>query len=188
MSGEELFKGWGRLGYEASDMESILKGDDHCGRSEVDYFEQALRSGSVLISPLHDAAATGDVKRVAELLEAVEAKVDARDAAGNTPLLWAAACGRVAAMALLLEKGADLNAANEMLDTGLHRACWRNQTAAVKFLIDHNINENVKNKDGKLATELIRSSEVALLFTIQGRDGDIFCHTDDDSSGDGSND
>ena len=169
-----------QLGLTIGDLQDIIKGVGHCGNNEVDYFEQSMRSGTVLISPLHDAAAIGDIAKVKQILDAAEAEVDCRDATGNTPFMWAASCGRIDAMRLLLEHGADINAVNDVEDTSLHRACWRSQRDSVKFLLDHSINENGKNKHGKLATELIRDHQVALLFTVMGSDGDLFCHTDDD--------
>lgn len=58
---------------------------------------------------LHEAAASGDVRRVRTVLNTGEA-VDARDEAGRTPLMIAARRGHAAVARALLEAGADPHA------------------------------------------------------------------------------
>ncbi len=55
---------------------------------------------------LHMAARTGDVARVAYLLEVLRADVDAHDRWQATPLFYASLCGHVAVLHLLLKAGA----------------------------------------------------------------------------------
>src|SRR5690606_15038930 len=62
------------------------------------------------------AAGHGDSATVAELLTKAP-DVDVREGAwGQTPLMWAAAYNRVAAMDLLLKKGAGIEAASKIED------------------------------------------------------------------------
>ncbi len=50
-------------------------------------------------------------------------KVDQRDAKQNTALIWAAALGSTAAVQLLIERGADVNAANALGCNSADRGC-----------------------------------------------------------------
>lgn len=183
----DLLGAWSALGLDMDDLSKVLGGSDHCGMTEMHFFDQASRAGSVLISPLHDAASNGELAMIDSLLASDPLSVDARDAAENTPFLWSAACGHVDAMKKFLSAGADLNARNSHGDTALHRACWRSQVEAVRYLIDvAHIDENIVNKQGKKAVDLIRSPAVALLFTVGGPDG--FCCTDSEEEADSDSD
>lgn len=66
--------------------------------------------------PLHLAAGSGDVDAVSALL-AAGAAVDGRENVyEQTPLMWATAKNRVPAMTVLLDAGADVNAATKVVD------------------------------------------------------------------------
>src|SRR5688500_11310646 len=64
---------------------------------------------------------SGEVRKLQSALEK-GASPRARDAAGNTPLMLAAAYGDSASLRLLLDRGADVNAANKEGATALMRA------------------------------------------------------------------
>ena len=72
-----------------------------------------------------------------KLLSAADAScdVDARDAAGATPLVVAAAASRPEAARLLLARGADPNAANARGDAALHWACYRGDVETARALL-----------------------------------------------------
>jgi ankyrin repeat protein len=74
-----------------------------------------------IASELAAAIRNGDRQAIAKSL-AGGADVNARDAAGNTPLVLAALYAGPDCVALLLERGADANAANRAGATALHRA------------------------------------------------------------------
>jgi len=67
------------------------------------------------------ALRSGDVRKLRSALDQ-GASPNARDAAGNTPLMLAAAYGDVASMKLLLDRGAEVNATNYAGATPLLRA------------------------------------------------------------------
>ncbi|MBS3821067.1 MAG: ankyrin repeat domain-containing protein [Bacteroidetes bacterium] len=67
---------------------------------------------------IHQAAATGDLDEVRSNLH-YGIRLDARDAAGNTPLHHAAQAGRKNAVVLLAARGADVNARNNAGQTPL---------------------------------------------------------------------
>jgi hypothetical protein len=74
---------------------------------------------------LESAVAQGDVTQAATLLDR-GAVIDARDAAGRTPLMLAVTEGRLEIVRLLLARGADPNAADNTGHTPLQQATKRN--------------------------------------------------------------
>ncbi len=77
------------------------------------------REGGIPIGELHEAAVSGDVQKVRELLEQ-GADVDSRAKGGWMPLYYAAKEGHTETVRLLIEYGADVNVRGEDGDTPLH--------------------------------------------------------------------
>ncbi len=71
---------------------------------------------------IHDAAQAGDVARIKALLTADPGSANAKDADGWTPLLHAVSGDSAAAVAALLDAGADVRAATSEGGTALHNA------------------------------------------------------------------
>ena len=83
------------------------------------------------------AAAVAAVSGDCNVLRALpETEIDAVDAAGNSPLLWAADAGQNEAVALLLQRGADPNARGFLGATALGRACRRGSADTVRALLE----------------------------------------------------
>src|SRR5262245_20865479 len=98
------------------------------------------------------AAKHGDIPRITELLETDGSLIEARDKDGSTPLHCAIWKGHQAAVALLLEAGADVNAHNENDHWGttpLHAAAHANQSAIAQLLIDRGANLNARDREGR---------------------------------------
>jgi hypothetical protein len=88
--------------------------------------DRAARAESALKpATLDSAVAQGDAAQAASLLDQ-GAVIDARDAAGRTPLMLAVIQGKLELVRLLLARGADPNAADNAGHTPLQQATKRN--------------------------------------------------------------
>jgi hypothetical protein len=76
--------------------------------------------------------------------------VNAKDSIfGATPLSLAALLGQTETVALLIEKGADVNARNEDGATPLHIAAFLGQYEIAELLIQSGADVNIKNNNGE---------------------------------------
>ncbi|XP_015835535.1 ankyrin repeat domain-containing protein 39 isoform X1 [Tribolium castaneum] len=100
---------------------------------------------------LWSAAQYGDLDRALHLLNKGFG-VDQRDAAGYTPLHYAARNGHLDICKLLVAKGACLDAVTcQGKATPLHRAATVGKFEIVKFLVENKANCRLKDADGKTA-------------------------------------
>ena len=76
-----------------------------------------------------------DFRDYGELPDELRVSIHSRSATGETPLHWMATLGDGAAIQLLHEAGADLNAQDDDGNTPMHAAVVSRQTIAVKQLI-----------------------------------------------------
>ncbi|MBK6982962.1 MAG: ankyrin repeat domain-containing protein [Betaproteobacteria bacterium] len=95
----------------------------------------------------------------------------------NYNLLAASSAGDLAAAALLLRRGAQINSRfGGEGQTALHRAAAQNEVQMVKFLLDHGADPNVADADGNtplLVTAYKGHLEVALLLIAAKADLDV---------------
>ena len=99
-------------------------------------FGMAAEAGEI-----HDAAKANDAKKVEQIIKKDKTQVEAKDAAGDTPLLIAAREGSTEVVRVLLKYKARMDVKdNQMLDTmtPLHNACYRGRVEIVKLLLDNN--------------------------------------------------
>lgn len=96
---------------------------------------------------LISAVRAGDVEGVRSLLAETPPLVNARDRSGSTALHHAAGFGTLATMKLLLDKGADVNAANKRKSTPIY---WGiDNEAKVRLLIDRGADVDAKTVEGR---------------------------------------
>lgn len=88
------------------------------------------------VDDLHEAARSGDIERLASLLEQDSALVDARNEERHTPLHSAAMAGQIDAVMFLLEHGADPDARNTADQSPLLYAAYMNHADIVSALIE----------------------------------------------------
>ncbi|MFO8175848.1 MAG: ankyrin repeat domain-containing protein, partial [Longimicrobiales bacterium] len=137
---------------------------------------------------LHQAAAEGDERKLKSLLTGgffgrilrrKSIELDTPDQQGNTPLALAVQNGQVAAVALLVEHGADANASLRSGSTLLHDAAMRNHPDIASLLIDHGADIEA-NESGSRMTPLAQaafsgSTETAAVLLQRGASVDVRC-------------
>jgi ankyrin repeat protein len=96
------------------------------------------------------AAIQGDTEAIEAALASNRSLVSALSTDGWTPLHLAAFFGKLEAVRLLLNKGADVNArsTNPMQNMPLHAAAAGKHTAVAKLLLDHGASPNARQHGG----------------------------------------
>jgi ankyrin repeat protein len=116
--------------------------------SKRDLNEQLFkRLDRILVSAAGDAESPDDLLAVSSLLDQ-GADVDARNSAGQTPLLAAAQNGHVKAMEILLSRGADVDAQDDRGRTALMVAAGADDVKMVKLLLSKGVKVNLKDESG----------------------------------------
>ncbi|EKX52082.1 hypothetical protein GUITHDRAFT_101985 [Guillardia theta CCMP2712] len=96
---------------------------------------------------LFAAVARGEMEKLCRML--------AQDARSNFPLHWAASAGSTAICRILLDQGADSNAASEKGDTPLHVAAAHGRMGVVQLLVSRGADLDKQNQDGITARQLL---------------------------------
>lgn len=112
---------------------------------------------------LFSAIRNNDLKAMNTLLasgSAANPVVNSRDKKGTTAVMYAAAYGSVDAMKLLVDKGADVNAANEFGATALMWAV--NDLTKVHLLLEKGADVNAKSKMGRSALLMAAKDDAGL--------------------------
>ncbi len=99
---------------------------------------------------IFEAAAFGDLDRLSELLNDEPSLVNSYSGDGFTALHFAAFFGRHEAAALLIERGAEVDAFGRgwMTGTAMHSAVSRLHADVVRILLDAGANPNVRQSAG----------------------------------------
>jgi ankyrin repeat protein len=100
---------------------------------------------------IHEAAADGDLERVAALLKDSPGRVFSKDAGGDTPLHWAAQNDRKAVAELLLANNAKIDATNFDGWTPLGTAAMYGHKDLAEVLLANKADPNARNKSGSTA-------------------------------------
>jgi ankyrin repeat protein len=86
---------------------------------------------------LFQAAAMGKTDLIGSILDRDAALIDSPDHDGNTALFHAAHNNRLAAVKLLIERGADVNRSDAVGIAALHRTSQECSDELIQYLIDH---------------------------------------------------
>ncbi len=79
-------------------------------------------------------------------------------------IIWATTAGHDDITDLLCQRGAYVNVANEVGDTPLHLASWKDHPAVVEVLLRYQADKNMQNHDGRTPYSMARSDEVKQLL------------------------
>ncbi|KAI9906159.1 hypothetical protein PsorP6_014302 [Peronosclerospora sorghi] len=126
----------------------------------------------VALTPLHQAAATDNIKQIKRLLargipvDTLGERVDGVHR--RTPLHWAAVVGKVSAATLLLQQGANPNAKDRDGRTPLHWAARNNNDDVVRLLLTYDAEPNATDDEGLPV--------VCFAAEAEGVDASIFSH------------
>jgi len=120
----------------------------------------ATRGGN---ATLWAAAKSGDVEAINRHL-AKGADVSQPDAAGLTPLSWAALLGQADAAGALIDGGADLEAADSDGTTALHCAAFMGESAVARLLVEHGADVNTASDDGGTPLSATEADELTTQF------------------------
>ena len=129
--------------------------------------------GSASAAEIHDAAANGDQDRITTIVKQDASMLKLPDDAGDQPLHHAAQARKVAALELLIQLGADVNAANHTGLTPLHLASKNGPTDAVETLLKAGAKADTKDAVGRTpldvaAHDLIRQRIKASVNNVPG--------------------
>jgi len=133
---------------DATDLNGIRPAQ-YAYRRRQDAGAELLLSLGARPDNLRDAVNAGDTRRV-QLFLAHGSDVDARDESWSTPLDLAAATGQVAIAVMLLDAGADIEAADEPAEMHpLHLAALGNQPETVRLLIERGADLEAGDSQGR---------------------------------------
>ena len=120
-------------------------------------------------SALWDASIWGDTVALVKALDE-GAKIDSLDTRrnpnGRRPLNWAAFNDHAAAVRILLDRGAPIDATNLTGFTPLHHAAEAGSVAAAEVLIARGANLNTTNRNGYSPIETAREQGHPLMVTV----------------------
>jgi ankyrin repeat protein len=105
------------------------------------------------LTVLHHAAYSGSLETVKIILDHPEgrAMLEARDKAGNTPLIGACSRGLAEIAEYLIANDAMMDAKNDNAETALHLACEANVQQVIKLLLQSGVDTNAETSDGRTA-------------------------------------
>ncbi len=121
----------------------------------------------------HEAAKSGNLKKLEALLKANPGLVSGRDDLGYTPLHWAAENGHKDVAELLLTHKADADAEGNGGMTPLHMAAFRGHKEVAELLLAQKVDVNARNPNGNTPLyDAVQNShkDVAELLLAHGAD------------------
>jgi len=125
--------------------------------------------GSKPVSPLdrlHEFSRRNILESVQEIIKADKKLLNAESSNGYTALHYASLCGSNDVVSFLLKEKALVDCSTHTGDTPLHLATWKDHTDTVKLLLQTSPNKNIKNKEGKFASDLIHSDGMRAVFPV----------------------
>lgn len=123
-----------------------------------------VSSAGPIEQQLHEAAAKGDARQIAELLRK-GARIDSRNVHMRTPLMVVTHGNHVAAAKVLIQAGADVNAEDAIQDSPYLYAGARGHLEILKMTLNHGADLTSTNRYG--GTALIPAAERGHVETVR---------------------
>jgi ankyrin repeat protein len=120
-------------------------------------------TGQIGSHEIFQAAGAGDMARLQLLLKADPQLANLKSQRNWTPLGTAATSGRLEAVKLLLETGAEVNAADNYGNTALSAAAFHGQTEIVRLLLAKGANPKAARQDGQTPLHSANRASTELL-------------------------
>jgi ankyrin repeat protein len=149
-------------------------------RGRSDLVELLLAAGPVL--DIFEASATGQADRVRSLLASEPGLANAAATDGFTPLGLASFFGHAEVTALLLARGAEVNAPskNEMSVMPVNSAAAARHTAVVKLLLDHGADPNARQRSAFTPLHsAAHNGQIDMAELLLDRGADIHARSDE---------
>jgi ankyrin repeat protein len=126
------------------------------------------------ITAMHEAAVVGSADTCKLLLERAALLLDAKDAEGWTPLMYAVYHGRLDMVELLLQHGADIEAVENSNSTALIVASFAKQASVALYLLQAGANMTAVDCDGHTAlTAAVQAGSLASVQLLLDHGADI---------------
>jgi len=152
-------------------FKALEAGDSIKAKALLKYIDLTASDARAGLTPLHWAVLSGDGELAALVIERIledakgadntqPALLDAYDARGFTPLMWAAGDGDLAALEALVQAGADLNLQSSSGNTALHYAIASARPIAKRAaqrLLEAGANTRIQNSNGEDAFAFART-------------------------------
>jgi len=161
-------KGWTALHNAASGGD---KGYKEVAEALIKHNASVDALSETLLTPLHEAAGKSLVDLVRLLVDA-GADVNARDKFSNTPLRMCASNAQSFAnletfkqsVQILLDAGADINSGTTINTTSLHSVVKWGNIDAVKFMLEHGADPNIRTTKGELPIDFAKEPAIKELL------------------------
>ncbi|KAH6981804.1 hypothetical protein BKA56DRAFT_549653 [Ilyonectria sp. MPI-CAGE-AT-0026] len=140
------------------------------------YSKDCPLEGTSLVHIMSSYGVVGALGTILERTDQIGINIDSKDSYGRTPLIWAAKGGHEAVVRLLLDRGADIEAADE--DEGQTPLLWAAEEgyeAVVRLLLDRGADIEAA-AEGEGQTPLLWAAEEgheAVMQLLLDRDADI---------------
>lgn len=136
---------------------------------------------------IHDAAANGEVALVAAMLDRDPALLESTNregkAKGKTPLHYAVTYGREEVVALLLDRGAQVNAADATGLTPLHIAATLDRTGEAELLLSRGADIEARDAFGDTPLHLAAIfGQTRILPVLAEHGADLYARNDHDQT------
>lgn len=176
---EMSVKGYDRMAHQMGLISAIRQGRVDVVKHLLNTGETITKNGQGAVIPLLCAVEKGNSEILGRLL-AAGFDVNARTAdAHETPLLKAAALGRLEMAKVLVDHGADVNAADRYGNTALMSAAWHGAEMTT-LLLDHGAEVNSGGKSGWIAlVNAAKKNHLDVVRLLLSRGADATAKTED---------